>query len=66
MTDETHQESSANPDFLEARGTHQSKNPLVKKIFGEQDYKYHFELASEFPDTIYKERNFEIKLRLCD
>lgn len=38
----------------------------MRKIFGEHQYKYHFELVSEFPDTLYKERNFELKLRLCD
>ena len=39
---------------------------LISKLFGARKYKYSLELAESFPEVIYKERNFNLELRLLD
>jgi hypothetical protein len=41
-------------------------NDLNSKLFGHRKYKYGLELAQDFPDVIYKERNFNLAVHLVD
>lgn len=39
---------------------------LCSKLFGARKYKYSLQLSEEFPEVIYKERNFNIGVKLVD
>jgi hypothetical protein len=41
-------------------------DPLTEKLFGRKAYKYRLVLEESLPETLYKERNFNVKVRLVD
>jgi hypothetical protein len=44
----------------------QTKDPLIDQLFGKKTYRYRLALAEEIPSTLYKERNFNLKVKLID
>ena len=42
------------------------EDPLVEHIFGRKAYYYRFELIDRLPDMLYKEKNFDVKVRLVN
>ena len=43
-----------------------SKEPIIRRHFGEGLYRYRLKLKSKIPNTLYKERNFNIGVTLVD
>jgi hypothetical protein len=43
-----------------------SEDPLITRIFGLKEYKYNLKLKHDFPEVIYKERNLNLTVRLCN
>jgi hypothetical protein len=41
-----------------------ASDPLICQLFGQKTYKYRLVLASQFPDTLYKDRNFGLSVKL--
>jgi len=42
------------------------EDPLVEHIFGRKAYYYRLELIDRLPDMLYKEKNFDVKVRLVN
>jgi hypothetical protein len=40
--------------------------PLLTKLFGARKYQYKLQLDQEFPNTIFRERNINITVKLSD
>lgn len=45
---------------------HTTADALTLKLFGSQQYRYKLELSREFPDVLFKERNFAFGVKLVD
>lgn len=43
-----------------------ASDPLTVQLFGQRSYKYQLVLASPFPDTLYKDRNFGLSFKLLN
>ena len=39
---------------------------LVQDVFGQKKYRFKLELEGELPDSLYKERNFNLGVKLTD
>lgn len=47
-------------------GLQQSSDQLTTKLFGSHGYKYKLILADQLSDTLYKDRNFKINVKLVN
>jgi hypothetical protein len=45
---------------------HSTSDALTQKLFGYQQYRFKLELSREFPDVLFKERNFAFGVKLVD
>lgn len=52
--------------MTETDGCHRSDDELTVKLFGARAYKYRLVLTDSFPETIYKDRNFGLKVKLMN
>ena len=50
----------------EEQNLFETSDKLTKTLFGENQYKYKLVLNEKFPETLYKERNFNISVKLVD
>ena len=41
-------------------------DPILEKLFGKKKYRYRMEAVETLPDTIFKERNVNIRVKLVD
>jgi hypothetical protein len=44
----------------------ETSDKLTRRLFGSCSYRYRLALDSTFPDVLYKERNFNVSVRLVD
>lgn len=47
-------------------GLQQSSDHLTTKLFGSHGYKYKLVLADQLADTLYKDRNFKLNVKLVN
>ena len=55
-----------NSSEKEEQNLFQTSDPLTHQLFGPQEYKYRLVVDGEFPNTLYKERNFALNVKLVD
>ncbi len=53
-------------EVTETEGGYKSCDDLTVRLFGTRTYKYRLVLTEAFPETIYKDRNFSIKVKLMN
>ena len=44
----------------------ESADPLTRQLFGNSTYKYQLVLDCPVPETLYKERNFNLSVKLIE
>ena len=43
-----------------------SHDPLMEKLFGKMAYRYQLQLEEAIPEVLYKEKNFDVRVKLID